>query len=60
MSPTPMETLITSLQAMFTQTITNIGTIATTIIGSPLLLLGAAFLFTGVMFKYFKKILVNS
>lgn len=60
MEPTAMGSLITSLQAMFTQTITNIGTIATTIIGSPLLLLGAAFLFTGVMFKYFKKILVNS
>lgn len=55
-----MGTLISSLQQMFTQTITNIGTIATTIVGSPLLLLGAAFLFTGVMFKYFKKILVNS
>lgn len=60
MDPTPIGSLITSLQAMFTQTITNIGTIATTIVGSPLLLLGAAFLFTGVMFKYFKKILVNS
>lgn len=55
-----MASLITDLQAVFTQTIANISTIASTIVATPLLLLGAAFLFTGVMFKYFKKILVNS
>lgn len=60
MTTSPMQALIDSLQLMFSQTITNIGTIASTIVGTPLLLLGAAFLFTGVMFKYFKKILVNS
>lgn len=60
MTPTAMESLIAQLQAVFSQTMTNIGTIASTIVSTPLLLLGAAFLFTGVMFKYFKKILVNS
>lgn len=55
-----MSSLITDLQAVFTQTITNISSIAAKIVETPLLLLGAAFLFTGVMFKYFKKILVNS
>lgn len=60
MDPTPMGSLIADLQLMFTRVISNIGTIATTIVGQPLLLLGAAFLFTGVMFKYFKKIIVNS
>lgn len=55
-----MASLIAQLQEVFTQTMTNIGTIASTIVSTPLLLLGAAFLFTGVMFKYFKKIIVNS
>lgn len=55
-----MAALITQLQEVFTQTIANISTIASTIVATPLLLLGAAFLFTGVMFKYFRKILVNS
>lgn len=60
MDPTPMGSLLSSLQLMFTQTMTNIASIATAIVAQPLLLLGAAFLFTGVMFKFFKKILVNS
>lgn len=56
----PMESLIGDLQLVFTQTIANISSIAAKIVETPILLLGAAFLFTGVMFKYFKKILVNS
>lgn len=55
-----MAALIADLQLVFTQTMANISTIASKIVDTPLLLLGAAFLFTGVMFKYFKKILVNS
>lgn len=55
-----MAALIADLQLVFTQTMANISTIAGKIVDTPLLLLGAAFLFTGVMFKYFKKILVNS
>lgn len=53
-----MATLISdSLQPLFTQVITNIGTIVQTIVGSPFLMLTVAMMFTGVMFKFLRKLL---
>lgn len=53
-----MATLISDyLQPLFTQVITNIGTIVTTVTGSPFLMLTVAMMFTGVMFKFLRKLL---
>lgn len=53
-----MATLISdSLQPLFTQVLTNISSIVTTITGSPFLMLTVAMMFTGVMFKFLRKLL---
>lgn len=59
MNPEPgtMSALIADLQLLFTQVMTNLATIATTIVGSPLLLLTVAMMFTGVMFAFFKRLI---
>lgn len=55
--PGTMAALIADLQLLFTQVMTNLATIATTIVGSPLLLLTVAMMFTGVMFAFFKRLI---
>lgn len=57
MNENTMSTLIADLQLLFTQVMTNIATIATTITGSPLLLLTVAMMFAGVMFGFFRRLI---
>lgn len=57
MSEVTMSGLIADLQLLFTQVMTNLATIATTITGSPLLLLTVAMMFSGVMFGFFRRLI---
>lgn len=52
-----MAELITSLQAVFTQVVTNIGTIVTTITSNPWLLLTSGLMFAGAMFGFLRRLL---
>lgn len=52
-----MAELITSLQAVFTQVISNLGTIVGTITGSPWLLLTSGLMFAGAMFGFLRRLL---
>lgn len=52
-----MSSLIADLQLLFTQVMTNLTTIASTVVGSPLLLLTVAMMFAGVMFSFFRRLI---
>lgn len=50
-----MSELLTSLGAVFTTAMTNVGTVATTIVENPILLFGAAMTFAGFCVGVFKR-----
>lgn len=55
--PTPMQSLLTTLGLVVTQVFTWVGTIATTIVGDPLLLLTTGFLVLGGAIGIFGRLL---
>lgn len=57
MDPTPMESLLTSLSSVVTQVFTWIGTIASTIVNTPLLLITTGFLVLGGAIGIFGRLL---
>lgn len=57
MDTNTMSTLIADLQTVFTQVITNLGTIVNTIVGNPWLLLTSAMMFAGAMFGFLHRLL---
>lgn len=52
-----MAELITSFQSVFTTLIGNVGTVASTVVSTPLLLVGAGTVFAYAGVKFFKMIL---
>lgn len=57
---TSMADLLTQLGNMFTTVMTNIGTVAETVVDTPLLLVGCAMMFTGACIGFFRRLLSAS
>lgn len=57
MDPTPMQTLISDLATIITAIMTHVSTVASTIVGTPLLLLTTGFLFLGGAIGIFGRLL---
>ena len=47
MDPTPMQAMLTDINAVVSQITTTVGSVCTTIVGQPLLLMTTGFLFLG-------------
>lgn len=52
-----LATLIEQLGIMFTTMMSNVGTVADTIVNEPLLLMGTAMFFAGACIGFFKRLL---
>jgi hypothetical protein len=57
MDPSPMASLISDLGTIVTAIMTHVGTVASTIVGTPLLLLTTGFLFLGGAIGIFGRLL---